>query len=349
MNDTLVAITVLWIFVFIYSIAASIDFGAGFWSFVYLNQEKTKATNIANRYLSPSWEITNVFIVLIVVGLVTFFPGATYSLAAVLLIPVSIILLLLAIRSAFLVFSHSAKGWRTPLTVVTGLTGLIIPGLLILVLPITHGGYIVRNSAGVEVLDFATVFTSLNIYLFMAFAISSTLYLSSLLLADYSHVADAPEAYRVYRRDAMLIGPVTMVFALFTAGGIKQEANWLYIGLVQNRYWLIASVIAFAIGYAAMFMPGRRGWPGWPRVAVIGSIVQYLLAAAAYGEAHLPYLVYPTMTLEAGATNEPMLHALFWCYLVGFAILLPGFIIFWRMFMTDRRYVKGVPRRKQKT
>ena len=77
MNDTLVAITVLWIFVFIYSIAASIDFGAGFWSFVYLNQEKTKATNIANRYLSPSWEITNVFIVLIVVGLITFFPGAT--------------------------------------------------------------------------------------------------------------------------------------------------------------------------------------------------------------------------------------------------------------------------------
>ena len=140
-----------------------------------------------------------------------------------------------------------------------------------------------------------------------------------------------------------------MVFALFVVGGIKQEANWLYQGLVENSRWLIASVVAFVIGYAAMLIPGRKGWHGWPRVAVIGAIVQYLLAAVAYGEAHLPYLVYPTMTLQAGATNEPMLHALFWCYLVGFAVLMPGFIIFWRMFMADRRYVQGLPKRKQKT
>ena len=344
MNDALFAIGLLWMFVFIYSIAASIDFGAGFWSFVYLNQEKTKATNIANRYLSPSWEITNVFIVLIVVALVTFFPGATYTLGTVLLIPVSVVLVLLAIRSAFLVFSHvTKKGWRTPLTVVTGITGLIIPGLLILVLPITQGGYIILNDAGVEVLDFATLFTSLNIYLFMAFAISSTLFLSSLLLADYSRVAGERDAYHVYRRDAMLIGPVTMVFALFVVGGMKQEAEWLYRGLVLNSEWLIASVVAFVIGYGALFVPGRKKWPGWPRIAVLGAVTQYLFGAAAYGKAHLPYLIYPTVTVESGATNENTLHALFWSYLVGFAILLPGFIIFWRMFMKDRRYLRSQP------
>ena len=59
----LLRLTILWGFVFIYAVMATMDFGAGFWSMIYMNLEKTKATNIANRYLSPTWEVTNTFIV----------------------------------------------------------------------------------------------------------------------------------------------------------------------------------------------------------------------------------------------------------------------------------------------
>ena len=109
MAEAFYAITLIWGLVFIYAVMATIDFGAGFWSMIYLNRKNTKATNIANRYLSPSWEVTNVFIVAIVVALFSFFPGATFTLGTVLLIPGSLIILLLAVRSAFLVFSHSAS------------------------------------------------------------------------------------------------------------------------------------------------------------------------------------------------------------------------------------------------
>ena len=68
MADALIAITILWGFVFIYAVMATMDFGAGFWSMIYMNREKTKATNIANRYLSPTWEVTNTFIVALVVA-----------------------------------------------------------------------------------------------------------------------------------------------------------------------------------------------------------------------------------------------------------------------------------------
>lgn len=84
--DALIAISIVWGFVFIYAVMATMDFGAGFWSMIYLNREQTKATNIANRYLSPTWEVTNVFIVAIVVALFSFFPGATFVLGTVLLI-----------------------------------------------------------------------------------------------------------------------------------------------------------------------------------------------------------------------------------------------------------------------
>jgi cytochrome d ubiquinol oxidase subunit II len=341
MSNELIAIAMLWIFVFVYSVAASIDFGTGFWSMVYINREQSKATRIANRYLSPSWEVTNVFVVLIVVGLVSFFPGATYTLGTVLLIPGSLILLLLAIRSAFLVYSHSVEGYEKPLAIISGISGLFIPALLILVLPVTQGGFI-DTSNGREELLLGKLLTSASGLSYAAFAISSTFFLSSLLLADYSKVAGEKEAYDLYRRDAILNGPLSFFIALVLVASMKGEARWLYDNLLQHPGWLIASATAFFVGYTALWWPGgaSSSFPGWPRVAVLGAVIQYLLASYAYGKAHLPYIVYPYITIESAFTHPNTFRALFVSYIVGFAILAPGFIYFWRMFMKDKRYLK---------
>ncbi len=121
---------------------ATMDFGAGFWSMIYINREKTNATNIANRYLSPTWGVTNTFIVSIVVAIYSFLLGAGYTLGTVLLIPGSLILILLALRSAFMVFSHIADDYKLILTYISGISGILIPGLLISVLPVSHGTFV---------------------------------------------------------------------------------------------------------------------------------------------------------------------------------------------------------------
>jgi cytochrome d ubiquinol oxidase subunit II len=339
--DSLLAITVLWGFVFIYAVMATMDFGAGFWSMIYINKEKTNATNIANRYLSPTWEVTNVFIVAIVIALVSFFPGATFILGTVLLLPGSFILILLALRSGFLVFSHVAKDYEKALTYVSGISGFIIPALLMLVLPITHGGYIeVVNH--VHQLKFDALLTSPNAYAFMGFAISSTLFLSSLLLADYSNVADELEAYRVYRRDALILGPISLIMAFFIMFTLKIEAYWLFTNMLEYIPFLIGSVVLFLIAGAALFLPSAKHSQriGRPRLAVIAVTIQYLLASYAYGRAHLPYMIYPDVTIESGFTHPNTFRALFITYIVGFLILFPGFIYFWKLFMKDKRYLK---------
>lgn len=339
--DSLLAITVLWGFVFIYAVMATMDFGAGFWSMIYINKEKTNATNIANRYLSPTWEVTNVFIVAIVIALVSFFPGATFILGTVLLLPGSFILILLALRSAFLVFSHVAKDYEKALTYVSGISGFIIPALLMLVLPITHGGYIeVVND--VHQLQFDVLLTSPNSYAFMGFAISSTLFLSSLLLADYSNVADELEAYRVYRRDALILGPISLIMAFFIMLTLKIEANWLYSNMLEYLPFLIGSIVSFLIAGAALFLPSAKHKQriGQPRLAVIAVTIQYLLASYAYGRAHLPYMIYPDVTIQSGFTHPNTFRALFITYIIGFLILFPGFIYFWKLFMKDKRYLK---------
>jgi cytochrome d ubiquinol oxidase subunit II len=342
MSDELIAVSLLWLFVFVYAIAASIDFGAGFWALVYLYRKENNMTTIANRYLSPSWEVTNVFIVLIVVGMVSFFPGATAALGTVLLLPFSIGLLLLAVRSAFLVYSHAAvRRYRRALIVISGASGIFLPMLLILVLPITYGD-VIGATDGTEQLLWGELLTSASTYAYVAFAGLSTLFLSSLLLADYSHVSEDWRAYRVYRSDAILIGPFALIAAILIIVTMQYDAPWMYENLLAHKGWILASGVFYFLGYLTLFFPKKKGAPipGRPRLAVISTVLQYLLAATGYGMAHLPYIVYPTVTIESGFTDETTFHALFASYIVGFAILTPGFWMFWRIFMRDKKYLR---------
>ncbi|MBT2693011.1 cytochrome d ubiquinol oxidase subunit II [Bacillus sp. ISL-55] len=348
MTDALTAITVLWGFVFIYAVMATMDFGAGFWSMVYINKTKTKATNIANRYLSPTWEVTNTFIVALVVAVYSMFPRAAYTLGTVLLIPGSMILLLLSLRSAFLVFSNIAEDYRKVLTYISGISGILIPGLLISVLPITHGGF-VEFTASAQNLDLGKLFTSPNVYAFIGFAVASTLFLSSLLLADYSKASDELQAYHVYRRDALIMGPISLFMAFAIMLTLRNEAAWIYDKMMDDLSILILSVILFLIGGLALILPSinNKSLRGIPRLAVILITFQYLAASYVYGKAHLPYIVYPEVTIQSAFTDPNSFRAVFTTYIVGFLILFPGFIYFWSLFMQDKRYLRQKKTKEQ--
>lgn len=79
MTLEIIGISVLWLFLFLYVIVASIDFGAGFFnaysSFV---GKQHILTGIIQRYLSPVWEVTNVFFVFFFVGIIGFFPQTAF-------------------------------------------------------------------------------------------------------------------------------------------------------------------------------------------------------------------------------------------------------------------------------
>ncbi|MBP1999993.1 cytochrome d ubiquinol oxidase subunit II [Paenibacillus shirakamiensis] len=341
MTDEILAISVIWGFVFIYAVMATMDFGAGFWSMIYLDRKQTKATNVANRYLSPTWEVTNTFIAALVVAIYSLFPKATYTLGTILIIPGSTILLLLALRSAFLVFSNIATDYVKPLSYISGITGIIIPGILICILPITHGSYI-EYVDGTANLSLAALFTSPNAYAFIGFGISSTLFLSSLLLADYSKVSTEMHAYKVYLRDAQIMGPISLIMAILIVFTLRNEASWLYDRMLADSPLLWLSVLSFLIAGLGLFLPSffEKGVRGMPRISVVATIIQYLIASYVYGKAHLPYFIYPNITIQDGVTDPNSFRVVFATYIVGFVILFPGFFYFWRLFMNDKKYIQ---------
>ena len=75
------------------------------------------------------------------------------------------------------------------------------------------------------------------------------------------------------------------------------------------------------------------------RFATIAVALQYLFAIWAYGKAHYPYLLYPFLTVHNSFTDLPMFKNVILVLIVGIAILSPGFIWFWRLFLSRRAFV----------
>jgi cytochrome d ubiquinol oxidase subunit II len=223
---------------------------------------------------------------------------------------------------------------------ISGISGVLIPSLLIAVLPISQGGFIAGDLSN-QTLLLGKLFSSPTLYLYVLFGLTSELYLSSLFLSDYSRVSNNEEAYTLYRGNAILLGPLTLIAALFTLMFIPPESAWLLDNLRDQKIWFILSLAAFVIAYAALWWPKQnRPGIGRPRFTLLLTVSQYGLASYGYGMAHLPYIVYPDLTIYQAFTAKSTFYSLMVMYLVGLAILTPGFYIFWRLFLKDKRYLQ---------
>lgn len=140
MTLEIIGITVLWTFLFGYLIVASIDFGAGFFNaYSLLTGRQHILTNVIQRYLSPVWEVTNVFLVFFFVGIIGFFPKTAFYYGTTLLVPASIALILLAIRGSYYAFETYGSRGHKGYSLMYGLAGLFIPAALSIVLTISEG------------------------------------------------------------------------------------------------------------------------------------------------------------------------------------------------------------------
>lgn len=340
MSSAYDAAGLIWFVIFVYALAGSVDLGATFWRMVFARNGDREAERIAARYVSPLWEAANVFLVLIAVALVGFFPGASYAYGTVLLVPASVILILLALRGSFLAFAHAAPNPPRAFWDVGGVTGLLLPALLVSVLPVSEGGF-VGEVGGNLTLRFGALATSPTLYAYLIFGVAASLFISATFLSDYAHTAGNDAAYRTYRHHATWAGPL-MIIAGVTALFLTPSSAWLQTRLQAQWPWFLSSLVAFALGLAALWrpMPGAPT-PGRPRWAVALVGVQLALADIGYGIAHAPYLLYPQVSTVAGFSNQAMFAGLVWVVVIGLCILVPGFVWLWRLFVLDPRYTRS--------
>ena len=85
----------------------------------------------------------------------------------------------------------------------------------------------------------------------MLFGLTSELFLSSLFLADFAREQSSEDTYRIYRRNAIILGPATLVTAIIALVVMDPETHWLMQGLIKQFPWFTVSIVLFVIGYSS--------------------------------------------------------------------------------------------------
>ncbi|WP_066176459.1 cytochrome d ubiquinol oxidase subunit II [Bacillus marinisedimentorum] len=335
MTIQLLGITVLWLFLYGYLIVASIDFGAGFYAYYGKLKKKEHIMNdIISRYLSPVWEMTNVFFVFFFVGLIGFFPDTAYYYGTALLIPGSIVLVLLAIRGSFYAFGNYGSKDSQLYTFLYGATGLLIPASMSTALTMSEGGFI-EETGGEVVFHAGELFTSFYSWSVVFLAIVSVLFISASFLTYYADKAADVPALEELRKFALFWSPPAILASLLVFASLKTHNSVHFERMIDYSWMFVLSLIFFL---AAVTLIWKRKHYGTAFVMVM---FQFLFAFFGYGVSHLPYILYPYITLESGFTNSTMGIALVIAFIAGLFLLIPSLILLMRLFLFDADYVKG--------
>ncbi|EZP78613.1 cytochrome d ubiquinol oxidase subunit II [Parageobacillus genomosp. 1] len=335
MTLEIVGISVLWLFLFGYVIVASIDFGAGFFS-AYSDFAKKKHIlhKIIQRYLSPVWEVTNVFLVFFFVGIVGFFPKTAYYYGSILLVPASIAIVLLAIRGSYYAFHTYGGTERNWYLLAYGLTGLFIPASLSIVLTISEGGFVEKSGETLALL-YKELFVSPLTWSIVLLSITSVLYISATFLTYYANEAGDMQARELLRKYALSWSGPTILSALLIIYQLRHHNPEHYSNMF-NIAWMFA--ISFLFFVLTVYLLWKKRHFGW---AFISLLLQYAFAFYAYGISHYPYLLYPYLTIYDGFTNQTMAIALIIAFIAGFLLLIPSLYLLMRLFLFNKKYVKG--------
>lgn len=336
MSYEVIGITVLWTFLFGYLIIASIDFGAGFFSY-YSSITGTRHLihSVIDRYLSPVWEVTNVFLVFFFVGFIGFFPDTAYYYGTALLIPGSIAIVLLAIRGAYYAFNHYGSRSRKIYTLMYGASGLLIPAALSTVLTISEGGYIKVTDDGKVVFLVNELFRSSYSWSVVLLALVSVLYISAMFLSFYAHKAGDAPAFKIVRTYALVWSLPTILSSLLVFFAIHDHNREHYEKML-DRSWMFA--LSFLFFMLAVYLVWKRQRLG---LSFIFVILQFAFAFYGYGSAHLPYILYPYLTIHDNFTNDSMAIALIVAFVLGLLLLIPSLYLLMRLFLFNTKYVKG--------
>lgn len=335
MSLEILGISVLWLFLYGYLIIAAIDFGAGFFAFyARVTKREHIMSKLISRYLSPVWEVTNVFFVFFFVGLVGFFPDTAYYLGTALLIPGSIAIILLAIRGSFYAFGNYGPSNNTVFLFLYGATGLLIPASLSTALTISEGGFLEVTDNGVVFLA-KELFTSPYSWSVVTLAIVSVLYISASFLTFYAHRAEDVESRVIMRKFSLFWSAPTILASLMVFVALR-EHNPEHFQNAIGIWWMFGlSLLFFMIATFLMYKKKMYG------LSFVSVMLQFFFAFFGYGASHLPYIIYPYVTITGSVVNETMGTALVIVFIAGLLLLIPSLILLMRLFLFDADYVKG--------
>jgi cytochrome bd ubiquinol oxidase subunit II len=316
----------LWLSLIAFAVLAGADFGAGFWDFFAFGREEEKERGALIRAIGPIWEANAIWLIFVVTGLFTAFPGVFAALSIALFIPGSLALLGLVMRgAAFAYYSHFREA--PPVNLIWGrifaLFSMIAPFSFGLMAGAVAGGRI-QVQGGQVTSDFISPWLTAFSFVCGTFALAMCALLAATYMVVEAQNAGDPTLVAQFRVRALLTALTTMVIGAIAYLVCFIRVRYLWDNLTGRALPVLLVTALLGIATVALL------WLGYfrlARLAVAGTVGGILLA---WGVGQFPYLVPPDLTIANSAAPPSVIGPLLVSSLVGMLFLLPSlWLLFW--------------------
>jgi cytochrome bd ubiquinol oxidase subunit II len=311
-----------------YVLTGGADFGGGVWDLFATGVRRQRQRELIADSIAPIWEANHVWLIVVVVVLFTAFPAAFSTLATVLHIPLTIMLIGIVLRGSAFVFRSYGPYGRQRWGLAFAIASVITPLLLGSVIGSVATGAVADAADRIAGGSFTDVFVTPWAAPFPTAIGFFALALFAFLAATYLTVdAQDKELREDFRTRALAAAGAVFVCAAVALVLARSAAPRVAIGVVEAALIQAATASAAITAIAALWL--RRY-----RLARIAAAAQVSLILWGWLIAQYPYLIPPALTIRDAAAPAVTLRLLAVGLAAGAAILLPSLRYMLRTFKT---------------
>jgi cytochrome d ubiquinol oxidase subunit II len=317
-----------------YVLFAGADFGGGVWDFFARGPRQQAQRDLISHTLAPIWEANHVWLILVIVLLFTCFPVAFSTIAITLHIPLTLMLIGIVLRgSAFIFRSYGSEAdasqqrWGRVFAIASIATPVLL-GMCV--------GAVATGGVGQATFDgsFVAHFVKPWLTLFGFGVGLLALALFSFLAAVYLTVeAQGTELQEDFRTRALWAAGAVFVIAFGVLALSWTEAPMVRHALMGGPWALPLHIITGIAAVAAI----AGLWTRHFRFARLAAAAQVTFILWGWAVAQYPYLLPPTLTIDASAAPTRTLVLVLWALAIGACVLFPSLFYLFRVFKLQQR------------
>ncbi len=291
------------LFIILYAILSSIEFGA---AVLLALPTPPIDRDRMERYFGPAWEATNVFLIFSLVGLAMFFPASVPILNALYTV-IGLALLFLVVRIVGILGIFYVRDNTPIFRLLFALGSLGAPLVLSVVYYFTLTGNLAHAIDALLAALWASVLGAIGM-------------IASAFFARFDTRADHAILTRIHTAAATLF--------FVGASGVVLEIQPPF---AESLALFVALLLLISVLISIRFMGRGRFLAGF---LVSTLSVTLLIAGAAY--LHLPYLIYPVLTVADAFTAPAMFIAMLEVVPFGLIIAIPAIALLWYLFAREQ-------------
>lgn len=292
------------LFIILYAVLSSIEFGAAV--LLALPSSPIDRERM-ERYFGPAWEATNVFLVFSLVCIAMFFPASVPILNALYTV-IGVALLFLVIRVVGILGVFYVRDQGHVFRILFALGSVGAPLVLSSVYYFAITGDIPREAGLLLLALWGSVLSALAM-------------IASSFFMHFDTRSDRARLVRIH------IASATFFFVSGSGVLLGIQPAWSEGAPLVVALALLASVLS------SVQLAARMRYMG--AFLVSATSVALLIAGAAV--VHLPYLIYPVLTVPEAFTQPAMFMAMLEVLPFGLLVAIPTIALLWHLFAREQK------------